>query len=354
MPFFQQPKGLTDADGFYESRPSVEKGLIDTDGFYKSQPAQALNANKIIKLYRFGKPNKTWKTTIATIFQDINNAQEKKADKFMFPTSGVNVEPGIELLMTDDPEKFKNSFGTTTPVKTFFDKITTATGKYGQYAKTIVETAAQVTNAVNAITNSFSEGTGYQTSRQLNPWVAGAPSWDGNLTPLNFSYNFTFSMGQYGLWDAKKEVMIPAFNLIAPVFPQYLDAAYVAGPIPNAMNFATNLISALTTRRKERKAEKEANKDTTEDDETTMMGAVANYLDELLLGAYENFLWDIDFGGHLKFKRCIIKGGDLEFSKETDDQGYPVYAKVHLEFTSMLPPALSADSSKHQAMRFGD
>ena len=163
-------------------------------------------------------------------------------------------------------------------------------------------------------------------------------------------------MGQYGLWDAKKEVVIPAFNLIAPVFPQYLDAAYVAGPIPNSMNFATNLISGLFGADKKARNSAGGSADAPAEEEeeidNTFLGSIANVLDEILLNAYSNFLWDIEFGEYLKIKRCIITNGDLEFSKETDDKGYPVYAKVELSFKSMLPPALSADRSEHMAIRF--
>jgi len=322
---------------------------------YKSDAKPALNPNKVIHLYRFGKAEKdySWRNTISSIFQHLKSEEGNSLSNYMFPTSEIDVDPGIELLMTEDPEKFKNSFSTTTPIRSFFDKVTTLAGKYGEYAKiawNVVETGI---NAVSAVKTGF-DSNGFNTSKQITPWVTGAPSWDGNTKPLTFSYPFTFSMGQYGLWDAKKEVMIPAFNLIAPVFPQYLDAAYVAGPIPNSMNFATNLIGSFFGKGNKTESSSNTSTDDATDDhpDDNFISGIARWIDELLLGAYENFLWDIDFGGHLKMRRCIIQNGDLEFSKETDENGFPVYAKVTLQFISMLPPALSSDSGRHMAMRF--
>lgn len=314
----------------------------------------ALNPNKIIKLYRTGNNTKTWRSTISDIIGGVSSENDASSnitaspDKQMFTfgeDKSTDVQDNIDLLMTNDPEKFKNNVGTATPVRQFFDKLNGGTGNsYIDGAIKAVKIVSKAADIFRAADNTMN-GAETETSLQFTPWMADIKSWNGQYNSLTFTYNFSFAMGQYGLWDAKEEVVKPAFNLIAPVFPQYINALYSRGPIPNILNLATNLIGNLK--------EFADNEEEGEAADDGWLSRIGRKLDNLLLSTYGNFVWDIEFGTMIHIKRCMITNGTAEFSKETDTNGFPIGATVTLTFDSSMPLALSADSDSHMAARFG-
>ena len=60
-------------------------------------------------------------------------------------------------------------------------------------------------------------------------WWKNLEGWTGS-DPVSVQFTFDFALGQYGLWNAKKEVVIPMLNLIAMFCPSLIADGSMIGP----------------------------------------------------------------------------------------------------------------------------
>ena len=60
-------------------------------------------------------------------------------------------------------------------------------------------------------------------------WWKNLEGWTGS-DPVSIQLTFDFAIGQYGLWNAKKEVVIPMLNLIAMFCPSLIADGSMIGP----------------------------------------------------------------------------------------------------------------------------
>ena len=218
-------------------------------------------------------------------------------------------------------------------------------------------------NTSSALGNVVSGSGG--TADTFQPWFTNVPAWPAStLGGIEFSYTFKFQLGQYGLWNAKKEVVIPILNLVAPVLPREISAMTVTAPFPTTIQLLADIIGsslesvlsgdvwdALRT----------LGSDTGEAAEEQGLGSAANtlfqgigdILQSIIHESYNKFTYDVSFGNAMTFKKCLVKKVDASFSKETDEDGYPISGEVDITFHTMIPLAMSFTSPEQQAIRFG-
>lgn len=317
------------------------------------------NQNRIITLVRRGGGDGfSWKNGLSSLLGNRQNASQKITN-----WSDLDVDDDVDLLLEESYPEFTIDNQYSTPLSDFIGNL------LGDKAKTVSTVAGVASAAINAIKGGNTSGT---TSGSFNPWTLGIPAWETDgVEGINFTYTFKFTMGQYGLWNARKEVVKPILNLMAPTLPQYLDAFTISGPQPNVWNLLSNLTANLTTSVvnwiKGNSSEDESS--TTESTTTTensaedsggfwnslsnVYNSIGTVMEKVLLDTYRDYTYTIKFGNFLTINNAIIKGSTVNFSNKVDQDGYPVAGSCKLNFKTVVPISLASSSEDNMAMRFG-
>lgn len=301
--------------------------------------------------------------------------------ELLYVTSGsnfsgeINSKPNIVLLYEKPLDV--TSFGTKneyeTPIKDLL-----GTGKTD--SELLLDAFKAATGDVKAAAGVlFNKGQGLYnaispSNKIFNPWFVNIPSMkDIDATkPFDFKYEFNFRMGQYGLWNAKEEVVKPILNLIAPTLPREISAFTVDTPYPTAFKLLNQTITDAISKmfsgiseslgggfsgvfnKLQENIKKEYHWDETKTGVDGFIENVATVLEEIITGAYHNYTYTVSFGNSLIFPNCLIKDSSFNFSNETDQFGYPISGSVTLTFSVLNKPALTYSGTKNKiSARFG-
>lgn len=302
------------------------------------------NKDRIIEITSTSDTNRTWRSNLKQL---LGNSSESFIERYGESLDSFVVDDNIKLLMEKDPKVFKtyNDFGK--PVSEFLQ----GNGKATQVSKVIQTTF----NAGAAILEGFTGGDN-DVSKTWQPWGKDVIAWKGARGGIEFDYEFNFRLGQYGLWNAREEVVKPILNLAAPAIPRHLDAMTMTGPFPNIYqllvkmadgaiseiggaieNVASAVGDALAGGRT---SSNEVNTGGT--DNQSVFSKISSFINNTLLGSYMNFTYTVKFGNIMTFDKMLIKDASVEFSNQVDQYGYPISGKVTLSFAGMVPLALTA------------
>lgn len=333
-----------------------------------------INTHRIIKLTRDGdNNNKDWRTAFSTII----NAKTIEGEKSKSNVSNIlnatdisefDVNDNIDLLMENDVPEIRIQNNYEAPLKTLISTgkdLVSKIPKYGKAINTILDSSSTLLNVFSTVKNITGEEKNNRpditTAGVWSPWVMEAPGYV-STNIIEFSYTFNFRMGQYGLWNAQKEVFNPIINLFAPVLPQYVSDFTKAGNLPSMVEF---LAGAIINVFKEKKGTEETiivdnGNGGTKEEKTGFINFDDNVLNEIgtgisnaILGQCEKYTWTISFGNIVTFKRCYMVSGDVKFSSEVDQYGFPVSGSCNLGFKTITPPALTSERKALQTIRFG-
>ena len=140
-------------------------------------------------------------------------------------------------------------------------------------------------------------------------------------------------MGQFGLWDATKEVVKPILNLCAPVLLRELTDFTYKPPFPSAAMLTKDALEAILTK----------SNDQTQD------GVIAT-----LTGIYDDYTYTVQFGDFATYSRMLLKSASSSFSNKVDDKGMPISGSVTLGFQALVPYTAGArDSNLINVKYFG-
>lgn len=320
------------------------------------------NSNRIIDIsWRGGTGNdKDWRYALSRLNPTSNSILDTSL------LNDYNVDKRVYLLMTSPPKTMKTSNSIKQPVQELLKgNSNTTVGK-------IASAATTVFNAVNA--SVIDEG---ETASTWQPWMVGVKSWDGAKGGFSFEYEFSFAMGQYGLWNAKEEVVKPILNLIAPALPRSMSNFSMDGPFPTAIQLLSLLVqnSLSDTYSKEGNSnflgyfENTVDRLKTNIKEDGIFKGVAttavteindvledlsNILNDVIQESYKGYTYDVKFGNFVTFNNMIITNGETSFSNEVDQFGYPIAGSVKLTFEGLVPLALNYSDSRLVAIKYGE
>ena len=320
------------------------------------------NSNRIIDIsWRGGTGNdKDWRYALSRLNPTSNSILDTSL------LNDYNVDKRVYLLMTSPPKTMKTSNSIKQPVQELLKgNSNTTVGK-------IASAATTVFNAVNA--SVIDEG---ETASTWQPWMVGVKSWDGAKGGFSFEYEFSFAMGQYGLWNAKEEVVKPILNLIAPALPRSMSNFSMNGPFPTAIQLLSLLVqnSLSDTYSKEGNSnflgyfENTVDRLKTNIKEDGIFKGVAttavteindvledlsNILNDVIQESYKGYTYDVKFGNFVTFNNMIITNGETSFSNEVDQFGYPIAGSVKLTFEGLVPLALNYSDSRLVAIKYGE
>lgn len=282
----------------------------------------------------------------------------------------------VDLLLENDPPVFEIANEYNTPVKSIIGEVKEGvnTAAKGGGVLGLVGKAAQllpeIFSGATAISGALNGDEG--TSNIFSPWFSNFPAWDPDKNkPIQFSYKFQFKMGQYGLWNAKQEVVLPILNLMAPTMARNISTISQSGPFPGTMQLLAGVIgdglsnaldyfNGLGSSSEESSTTTSATTSTGGDE--GLMASVAGTIDglaeqlqALLLGQADAYAFNVKFGNFLKFNRCFMIEAEPSFSADTDQYGYPVAGSITVKFLTVVPIALTYENSvaNIRTVRFG-
>ena len=219
-------------------------------------------------------------------------------------------------------------------------------------------------------------------------WWKNLKGWTGS-DPVSVQFTFDFALGQYGLWNAKKEVVIPMLNLIAMFCPSLIADGSMIGPTatPTGMLYSViagtlmpvvdqleGVISSKDTKALTDLA-KSAMSWTTDtynsgvgegDNEiTSVVNGIASVLGGLtseavgqisdkLLTVLKDSTYNIQIGNFMSISNCICTGiNSIIFSNKVDENGYPISGSLNLVLKGVIPPTFSGTRQDLVTLRFG-
>ena len=327
------------------------------------------NTDRIITITYRGKTS--YDTDWRHSLQRITNVQENQGYESILDDvlQDSVVDKRIELLMTSPPKTMKTSNNIKQPVKELL--------KGGGNGSTIMgKVTTFATAAYDTLNAVMTNGDG-NTSPTWQPWMTSVKAWDGSKEGFSFEYEFSFAMGQYGLWNAKEEVVKPILNLIAPALPRSMDNFSMNGPFPTAMqllsllvqNFLSdtyskegnsnflgyfeNTVDRLKTNIKEDGIFKGV-ATTAVTEINDVLEDLSNILNDVIQESYKGYTYDVKFGNFVTFNNMIITNGETSFSNEVDQFGYPIAGSVKLTFEGLVPLALNYSDSSLVAIKYGE
>ena len=219
-------------------------------------------------------------------------------------------------------------------------------------------------------------------------WWKNLKGWTGS-DPVSFQFTFDFALGQYGLWNAKKEVVIPMLNLIAMFCPSLIADGSMIGPTatPTGMLYSViagtlmpvvdqleGIISSKDTKALTDLAKSAMSwtKDTynsgaSEGDNeiTSVVNGIASVLGGLtseavgqisdkLLTVLKDSTYNIQIGNFMSISNCICTGiNSITFSNKVDENGYPISGSLNLVLRGVIPPTFSGTRQDLVTLRFG-
>lgn len=313
-----------------------------------------LNKDRLIQIYKSSDTGWTWRDNLARLSSNFKNDRDyfiniKNLNELQ---SALTVNSNVELLMTGDIPGFgsKGSQSYGTPI---YDAL----NRFGvnNIAKLGYEAASNIASSSGS-------------SSTWMPWAQNAQAWTGSSGGVNISYTFSFSMGQYGLWNAKEEVIKPILNLIAPTLPKYLGKTNMEGPYPTTIGLLSDIIRNVDLKDSIAQSAKDLgsdvvglftdNKGNIASDAVSSAGAtikrsledLGGIIETLVMSAYENYTYTVKFGRMQEFRQMMIQDSSVTFSNQVDQFGFPISGTCTLSMVGIAPPALSYDSSHNDFM----
>ena len=237
---------------------------------------------------------------------------------------------------------------------------------------------------VSAATGSNKSLYNYSTQT----WWKNLKGWAGT-DPISMQLTFDFTMGQYGLWNAKKEVVIPMLNLIAMFCPSLIADGSMIGPTATPTGMLYSVISDAVTPVAEQIEDLIVNKDTstltnlaesamswvkdtfnsgaeTGDNKITsalngvasllggLTAAAASTVSEKLLAVLKDSTYNVQIGNFMSISNCICTGiNSTSFSNKVDESGYPIAGSISLVLQGVIPPTFSGTRADLVTLRFG-
>ena len=243
---------------------------------------------------------------------------------------------------------------------------------------------------VSSVTGSNKSLYNYSTQT----WWKNLQGWTGT-DPISIQLTFDFAMGQYGLWNAKKEVVLPMLNLIAMFCPSLIADGSMIGSTatPTGMLYSiigekvaeafegvediatkkdisavTNFVESAMSWAEDTfnsGAEGDPSAPEGEDKITSTLNGVASLLGGLtaaatsevsseLLKVLRNSTYNVQIGNFMSISNCICTGiNSTSFSNKVDESGYPIAGSISLVLQGVIPPTFSGTRADLVTLRFG-
>ena len=296
-----------------------------------------------------------------------------------------NVDPEVQLIASQDwrlnaiGNEYEKVIETNKVVSKFLSSKSTIGGVISGF-EDILNGVAMTTAATGSNKSLYNYST--QT------WWKNLEGWTGS-DPVSVQFTFDFALGQYGLWNAKKEVVIPMLNLIAMFCPSLIADGSMIGPTatPTGMLYSViagtlmpaveqleGVISSKDTKAITNLAKSamswvgdtyDSGADEGDNEFTSAVNGIASVLGGLtseavglisnkLLTVLKDSTYNIQIGNFMSISNCICTGiNSIVFSNKVDENGYPISGSLNLVLKGVIPPTFSGTRQDLVTLRFG-
>ena len=296
-----------------------------------------------------------------------------------------NVDPEVQLIASQDwrlnaiGNEYEKVIETNKVVSKFLSSKSTIGGVISGF-EDILNGVAMATAATGSNKSLYNYST--QT------WWKNLEGWTGS-DPVSVQFTFDFALGQYGLWNAKKEVVIPMLNLIAMFCPSLIADGSMIGPTatPTGMLYSViagtlmpvvdqleGIISSKDTKALTDLAKSamswvgdtyDSGADEGDNEFTSTVNGIASVLGGLtseavglisnkLLAVLKDSTYNIQIGNFMSISNCICTGiNSIVFSNKVDEDGYPISGSLNLVLRGVIPPTFSGTRQDLVTLRFG-
>lgn len=296
-----------------------------------------------------------------------------------------NVDPEVQLIASQDwrLNAIGNKYEKVTEANNLVKQLTSGSSTTGKVLSGFEDILNGVAMA-SAATGSNKSLYNYSTQT----WWKNLEGWTES-DPISVQFTFDFAMGQYGLWNAKKEVVIPMLNLIAMFCPSLIADGSMIGPTatPTGMLYSviagtlmpavdqlegiitskdtsvvTNFIESATSWMKgtyDSGAAEGDNKITSvANGIASVLGGITSeavgLISDKLLTVLEDSTYNIQIGNFMSISNCICTGiNSIVFSNKVDENGYPISGSLNLVLRGVIPPTFSGTRQNLVTLRFG-
>ena len=296
-----------------------------------------------------------------------------------------NVNPEVELITSQDwrLNTIGNDYEKVMESNSLVKQLTSGgstTGKVLSGFKDILNGVAMASAATGSNRSLYNYST--QT------WWKNLEGWTGS-DPVSLQFTFDFALGQYGLWNAKKEVVIPMLNLIAMFCPSLIADGSMIGPTATPAGMLYSVIAgtlmpvvdqlegiisskdtkALTDLAKSAMSWMKDTYDSGASEGDNKIASVANGVASVLGGitseaveavsskllkVLKDSTYNIQIGNFMSISNCICTGiNSIVFSNKVDENGYPISGSLNLVLKGVIPPTFSGTRQDLVTLRFG-
>ena len=295
-----------------------------------------------------------------------------------------NVDPEVQLIASQDWRL--NSIGNEYKEVMESDNLVTKFLSMNKVGKALSGFEDILNGVAIASAATGSNKSLYNYSTQT--WWKNLKGWTGS-DPVSVQFTFDFALGQYGLWNAKKEVVIPMLNLIAMFCPSLIADGSMIGPTatPTGMLYSViagtlmpvidqleGIISSKDTKAITNLAKSamswvgdayDSGADEGDNEFTSAVNGIASVLGGLtseavglisdkLLTVLKDSTYNIQIGNFMSISNCICTGiNSIVFSNKVDENGYPISGSLNLVLKGVIPPTFSGTRQDLVTLRFG-
>ena len=296
-----------------------------------------------------------------------------------------NVDPEVQLIASQDwrLNAIGNEYEEVIEANSLVKQLTSGSSTIGKALSGFEDILNGVAMA-SAATGSNKSLYNYSTQT----WWKNLEGWTGS-DPVSVQFTFDFALGQYGLWNAKKEVVIPMLNLIAMFCPSLIADGSMIGPTATPTGMLYSVIAGTLMpvvdqlegiiSSKDTKALKDLAKsamswttdtynsgaDEGDNEVTSVVNGIASVLGGItseavglisnkLLTVLKDSTYNIQIGNFMSISNCICTGiNSIVFSNKVDENGYPISGSLNLVLKGVIPPTFSGTRQDLVTLRFG-
>lgn len=225
----------------------------------------------------------------------------------------LQISSEVDLVLAQETFQYTLTSKADTPLQSFLEQV-------GQ--KGVTGAVLKVGEAIDALADGG--------AATFNPWFKYVKAWR-NMEPVQLPLNFEFKMGQFGLWDAKQEVVLPILSLLLPVLPRKLNSIEMEGPFQSATTLLALILKGTVFN-------------------LAGEGDLSDAISRSVLGEVDKSTYRVSIGKQLLLDRAYCVSANVSLSTNVDQFGLPISGTIQLAYEGVMPPAI--DNEVARSLRF--
>ena len=260
-----------------------------------------MNKNRVVNIVRVGMPTSNWRNWMDDSFKEISGITH------------LQISSEVDLVLAQETFQYTLTNKVDAPMQGLLEQV-------GQ--KGVTGALLMVGEAIDALADGG--------AATFNPWFKYVKAWR-NMEPVQLPLSFEFKMGQFGLWDAKQEVVLPILSLLLPVLPRKLNSIEMEGPFQSVATLLALVLKGTVFN-------------------LAGEGDLSDAISRSVLGEVDKSTYRVSIGKQLLLDRAYCVSANVSLSTNVDQFGLPISGTIQLAYEGVMPPAI--DNEVARSLRF--